>query len=120
MADEVARNDEDVQTIEGESSSWIEITSAPNEEEGRLLAGFLQAQGIEAQVEAVNATEIPVTFGKLGEIRVYVQREQEADALRLLQEREREYAQMADGETVLTDEGPASLDESSIEEGPAS
>lgn len=120
MADEGIRNDENVQTIEGEKSSWIEITSAPSEEEGRLIAGFLQAQGIEAQVEAVNATEIPVTFGKLGEIRVYVQRQQEAEAQRILQEREKEYAKLGEGETVLTDEGPARVDENSTQEGPAS
>ena len=100
------------QTVEGENITWVEIASTGNEDEAKLLQGFLEAEGIPAQVENVRFSMEPVTFGKMGEIRVYVPQEEEAKAMQLLREREREYEQLDDDEeTVVTDEGIATIDE---------
>ena len=118
MADESLRDDEDVQTIEGPGSTWVEITSLPNEDEARLLAGFLENEGIPSQVEAVNSTELPVTFGKLGEIRLYVPEGQKEQAMALVRSRESQYERLSGEETVITDEGPADIaDDASVSEG---
>ena len=100
------------QTVQGDNVTWIEIASTGNEEEARLLQGFLEAEGITAQVENVKFNMEPVTFGKMGEIRVYVGAEDEQRAMQLLREREAEYERLDDDdETLVTDEGEASIDE---------
>lgn len=113
MADENEIRSEDVQTVEGPNSTWVEIATAPTEEEANLLQGFLVAEGIPCQLESLRFDMAPVNFGKLGEIRVYVPAEQEEAAQRLLSEREVEYQQHQTDESILTDEGPVNIDETS-------
>jgi len=77
------------------TDSRIDETSAPDaewqaarivgtEEEGALAVGFLNSNGVEAQVESLHASEFPTDFGRLGEVRVMVPAEQLAEAQRLL------------------------------------
>ena|SRR5688572_12924389 len=108
-------NDELVNTIESDGgTTWVEIASIGTEDEARLLAGFLDAEGIPAQVENVKFSMEPVTFGKMGEIRVYVSTQNEARAMELLRKREVAYEKLDDdSETLVTDEGEANIDESS-------
>jgi hypothetical protein len=102
-----------VNTITAEDgSTWVEIASIGTDDEAKLLAGFLQAEGIRAQVENVKFNMEPINFGSMGEIRVYVGAEDEVRAMELLRERESEYDRLNDDEeTLVTDDGPASLDE---------
>ena len=104
-------NAEEVNTIQSDNgTTWIEIASIGTEDEANLLRGFLESEGIPAQIENVKFTEAPATFGAMGEIRVYVSETNEARALELLRERNREYDRLDDdGETVVTDEGEASI-----------
>lgn len=103
-----------VQTVEGNNVTWIEIASTGTEDEATLLKGFLDAEGIPAQIENVKFTMEPVNFGTLGDIRVYVSAEDEARAMELLRQRNLAYDRLDDdSETVVTDDGPASIDESS-------
>ena len=108
-------NDELVNTIESDGgTTWVEIASVGTEDEARLIAGFLDAEGLPAQVENVQFSMEPVTFGKMGDIRVYVSRENESRAMELLRKREVAYEKLDDdSETLVTDEGEASIDESS-------
>ena len=108
-------NDELVNTIESDGgTTWVEIASVGTEDEARLIAGFLDAEGLPAQVENVQFSMEPVTFGKMGDIRVYVSTENEARAMELLRKREVAYEKLDDdSETLVTDEGEASIDESS-------
>ena len=100
------------QTVQGDNVTWIEIASTGNEDEARLLQGFLDAEGITAQVENVKFSMEPVTFGKMGEIRIYVTAEDEERAMKLLRERQVEYDRLDDDDdTLVTDEGVASIDE---------
>ena len=106
---------ENVNTVSAEDgTTWIEIASTGSEDEARLLQGFLEAEGIAAQVENVKFSMEPINFGTMGDIRVYVPTDEEARALELLRTREREYEKLDDdGETLVTDEGPAIVDENS-------
>jgi len=110
MADreqDASRENLPFQTVEGPSSTWVEIATAASEEEANLLRGFLENQGIPCQVESLRSEELPVNFGKLGEIRIYVNSENETSALALLAEQSRQYESLAPEGSVITDEGPA-------------
>src|SRR6266852_1486981 len=104
-------DDETVNTIQADDgTTWVEIASVGAEDEANLIRGFLDAEGIGAQIENVKFTEAPTTFGAMGDIRVYVAQEDEAHAFELLKKRNEEWKQMDDDtETVVTDEGEAAI-----------
>lgn len=107
------------QSIVGENTTWVEIASTATDDEARLLCGFLENQGIPAQVESLKFNMEPVNFGRMGEIRVYVAAEDEEAALELLETRETAYDRLDEqGEAVVTDEGPAEIaDDAQVGEG---
>ena len=113
MAESKQEFSENVNTITADDgTTWVEIASAGTEDEASLLAGFLDAEGIPAQVEDVKFNMAPTDFGAMGEIRIYVPGEHEQRAQELLRSREREYDKLDDdGETVITEDGPAEVDE---------
>jgi hypothetical protein len=106
---------DDVNTVppaEGGTTTWVEIASTGTEDEATLLSGFLEAQGIPAQVENVKFQMEPINFGTMGDIRVYVPSEHEQRAQELLRSRETQYEKLDDDEeTLVTDEGPVVIDE---------
>ena len=86
MADEPkARSDEE----------WQVAKIVESEEEATLVAGFLQSNGVEAEVESLLVSELPTTVGGLGEVRILVPAGQLAEAQALLA------GQDADGETPV-------------------
>lgn len=100
------------QTVNSDTATWVELASSGTEDEAKLLAGFLEAEGIPAQIENLKFGMEPINFGALGDIRIYVQAEDEARAQELLRVRNAEYDKLDDdGETVVTDEGPAEIDD---------
>ena len=105
--------DEDVNTIIAEDgTTLVEIASVGTEDEANLLRGFLEAEGIPAQIEDVKFQMEPINFGAMGEIRIFVTAEDEPRAQQLLRQREQEYEALDDDEeTLVTDEGPAEFDE---------
>jgi hypothetical protein len=113
MADSNEENRENVNTVAAEDgTTWVEIASTGTEDEATLLRGFLEAEGIPAQIENVKFGMEPINFGTMGDIRVYVSSEDEARAQELLRSRNREYDKLDDdGETVVTDEGEATIDD---------
>ena len=95
-----------------DATTWVEIASVGTEDEAKLVQGFLDAEGITAQVESVRSDFAPANFGMLGDIRVYVASDDEARAQQLLRDRERQAEALDDDEeTLVTDEGPAEIDE---------
>ena len=118
MADSDQDARADVNTVPAEDgTTWIEIASTGTADEANLLAGFLQAEGIAAQIENVQFGMEPINFGAMGDIRVYVHSDDEARAQQLLREREAAYQRLDDDdETLVTDEGPATVDENSQSE----
>ena len=117
MPDDATRppvDTENVQTIEGDNVTWIEVASTGTEDEATLLKGFLESEGIAAQVENVKFRMEPVNFGTLGDIRIYVSSQDEERAMTLLRQRRTAYERLDDdAETLVTDEGPATIDETS-------
>ena len=112
MAD--ANVPDDVNTVTADDgTTWVEIASTGTEDEAKLLQGFLEAEGIPAQIEDVKFHMEPINFGAMGEIRVYVALEDEPRAQQLLREREREYEEHIDDDddTLVTDDGVAEIDE---------
>jgi len=53
-------------------SDWEIVETVGTEEEAALIAGFLESAGIPARVESLLFHQEPVTFGRLGEVRVHV------------------------------------------------
>lgn len=113
MADPKQEYPDNVNTVPAEDGrTWVEIASTGTEDEATLVRGFLEAEGIPAQVENVKFQMEPINFGTMGDIRVYVPSEHEAHAHELLDSRERQYDRLDDDEeTLVTDEGPAVIDE---------
>ena len=99
------------QTVDGDNSTWVEIESVGTDEEARLLQGFLEAEGVPAQIESLKFNEMPANVGKMGEVRVYVPVEHEREAMELLRKRAEEYGQLRNEESIVTDDGPAEIDE---------
>lgn len=105
------------QAVPGEGETWVEITSVGTDDEARLVQGFLQAEGIPAEIENVKFTVEPVNFGKMGDIRVYVGSQDERRALELLRQRDVAYENIDDdGETIVTDDGVTDIDENAVAE----
>lgn len=101
------------QVVRGDNTTWVEIASVGTKEEANLLQGFLEAEEITAQLENLQFGMEPTNFGMMGDIRIYVSAQDEAKALRLLEQREAIYEKLGDDEeTLVTDEGPAEIDES--------
>src|SRR3954469_9206229 len=61
-------------------TTWVEIASVGGVDEARLLQGFLDAEGIPAQIENLQFSMEPTTFGNMGDIRIYVAATDEARA----------------------------------------
>ena len=113
MADSNQGFPDDVNTVPAEDgATWVEIASTGTEDEAKLMQGFLEAEGIPAQVESVRSDFAPANFGKLGDVRVYVGSEDEPRAQELLRSRDRQAENLDDDEeTLVTDDGPALIDE---------
>lgn len=95
-----------------DGTTWVEITSVGTDDEARLLQGFLDAEGVPAQIENVKFSMEPINFGAMGDIRIYVQSQDEQRALQLLKTRNAEYDKLDDDdETLVTDDGAADIDE---------
>lgn len=99
------------QAIDGPTTTWVEIHSVGTEEEARIVSGFLNDEGIPCQVESLRFDSAPVNLGALGEIRIYVNADNEKAALDLLAERQREYNTLRDDGSVVTDDGPAVIED---------
>ena len=73
MAESKQEFPENVNTITADDgTTWVEIASTGTEDEAALLAGFLDAEGIPAQIEDVKFNMEPINFGAMGDIRIYV------------------------------------------------
>ena len=104
---------DNVNTVPAEDgTTWVEIASTGTADEATLLSGFLEAEGIPANVENVKFQMEPINFGMMGDIRVYVSSNDEVRAQELMRSREQAYQRLDDDdETLVTDEGPATIDE---------
>jgi hypothetical protein len=70
------------------AEDWEIVKIVGTEEEAAVVVGFLQNSGIEAESESLAASEFPVDFGELGEVRIRVPADRAAEARALLNARE--------------------------------
>ena len=105
---------ENVNTIRADDgTTWVEIASCGTEDEANLLRGFLEAEEIPAQIENVKFSMEPINFGTMGDIRIYVAEDDSTRAMELLRQRNADFDRLDDdADTVVTDEGTASIDDS--------
>jgi len=75
---------------------WKVVRTVGTDEEAALLAGCLEAAGIESSVESLLFHQEPVTFGRLGEVRVLVEESKLEEAERVLAAAESGAADEAD------------------------
>ena len=68
--------------------NWEIVETVGTEEEAALVAGFLEAEGIAAQIESLLFHQEPATFGKLGEVRILVAATDLERARQLIEQRE--------------------------------
>jgi hypothetical protein len=68
--------------------SWEIVKTVEDVEEATLAAGFLQSNGVEAEVESLYASEFPANLGRLGEVRIRVPAGQAAEARALLEQQD--------------------------------
>jgi hypothetical protein len=101
------------QTVQGEDgTTWVEIASTGTDDEARIIKGFLDAEGIPAQIENVKFSMEPINFGTMGDIRIYVSSEDEGRAQQLMRQRNADFDRLEDdADTVVTDEGTAEITE---------
>ena len=93
MADSNHGFSDDVNTVPAEDgSTWVEIASVGTEDEASLVQGFLEAEGIPAQIESVRSDVAPANFLKLLDFPIEV-----GDELELKGSR----SETADGSTVF-------------------
>ena len=107
----MAEERENVNTIRADDgTTWVEIASCGTADEANLLCGFLQGEDIPAQIENMKFSMEPINFGTMGDIRIYVSEEDEAEALQLIKRRQTEFDNLDDdAETVVTDDGTAAI-----------
>ena len=67
-------------------ADWHTVTTVGTDEEAALVAGYLEAAGIRAEIESLLFHQEPVNFGRLGEVRVRVAAVDLAAARRVLAE----------------------------------
>jgi hypothetical protein len=84
---------------------WQELTTVSTDAEARLVAGWLESEGIECQIESLVFTQEPVQFGLLGGVRVHVL-DGELERARGLLERLQTDARDLEGEELADEDAP--------------
>lgn len=93
---------------------WTEVALVPDDVEADLIRGFLESEGIEAQIDNRKFHMEPVNFGDLTGIRVLTRPEDSDRARGLLAKRDRDFDRLqdtGDRSSILTDSGPADAPE---------
>ena len=70
------------------AEDWEVVKIVGTEEEATIVVGFLESSGIAAEAESLAASEFPIDFGDLAQVRIRVPAEQAEDAKALLNQRE--------------------------------
>ncbi len=54
------------------TGSWIDVFTTNEEPEAAIITGLLEGEGISCRVESSRVSQIPVTFGTMGEFTILV------------------------------------------------
>jgi hypothetical protein len=94
--------------------NWTQVAVVSDDVEADLIRGFLESEGIDAQIDNKKFHMEPVNFGDLTGVRVLTRGEDAAQARSLLEKRERDFDRMqdaGDASSLLTDSGPSDAPE---------
>ena len=86
-------------STEEDGGAWKAAKIVGTEEEATLAVGFLNSNGIEAQVESLHSSELPTDFGRLGEVHIMVPADRLDEAQQLLEQADAEPVPAAETET---------------------
>lgn len=67
---------------------WQEVRTVYGEAEAAIIQGLLEDSGIACRVDSMRVSQLPVAFGKMGELRILVREEDAARAEAILAESE--------------------------------
>lgn len=73
------------------SDEWIEILVTYDPIEAEIIKDLLESGGIHVVIRSAKVTPYPVNIGKMGEVKVFVRKEDQKEAERLI---ERDFEQM--------------------------
>jgi len=76
-----------------DGEDWVEVAGVGQDEEAELIAGFLESEGIPAQVEGPSMTPFPEDLGAFGASRVFVPPDRADEARAALARRAREFGE---------------------------
>ena len=74
--------------VKDDTLHWEVVREVGTVEEATIIAGYLRANDVPAEVESVRFNQGPVNFGDMSEVRVRVPEEHRGRALELLSDRE--------------------------------
>lgn len=89
---------------------WVEVARVAQDAEAGLIRGFLESEGIEAQIDNRTFHMEPVNFGDMTGIRILTRPDDAKRAGALLEARRREFERLKKSgadDSILTDSGPA-------------
>ena len=65
-------------------SEWVELIITYDESEARMMKDILEAENIEVVMQSMKITPYPVSFGRLGEVKLLVKEDDVEHAQRVL------------------------------------
>ncbi len=71
--------------MEKKTTRWTDVYTTYDESEAAIIQGLLESEGISCLVESSRVSQIPVSVGKIGEIKVLVHTEDFAKAARIME-----------------------------------
>ena len=70
--------------------NWVKIFSAYDEAQVHIIKGILEAEGIICRVKSMRVSQFPLTLDGLGEIKIYVLKEDYEKSKEILDSYEKE------------------------------
>jgi len=69
---------------------WVKIYSAYNESEAHIIKGVLEGEGIMCRIKSMRVSQFPVTLNGLGEIKIYVLKDEAKKSREILESYKKE------------------------------
>ena len=76
---------------QGSQEDWVEVAFVPQDAEANIIRGYLESEGIEAEIDNRKFHMEPVNFGDMTGIRVLTRPDDAERARELLEARRREF-----------------------------
>jgi hypothetical protein len=94
----------------GSEEDWVEVALVAQDAEADLIRGYLESEGIAAEIDNRTFHMEPVNFGDMTGVRVLARAQDSQRARALLETRRRDFERLKTGgvdDPLLSDSGPA-------------